>query len=292
MGCILFPADDANSSNVVVKMFGRRLFVVDLNTRISSIIWVRDRVSRGRKRIEFVVVKKSDLLNDDAGVVKDSRVVSSPAVPSAQSSSALSVPPGGIKSSDSATTKRAQTGPAGGRLKDFSGFVKNTIANLNKAIANNGTTSKNANNSNGNATSSKTSGSAKAAPVKSQPPPPKGANTLPSRPPLPSIAEFNPLQRDERGYDVAQLQTKPFSVRIVCIDNFISSLLNSVFVEKSIDVNLNDESTKISFFVEVELYYGVRLFTVNHFDSKYEYTLTRCLYREPCLGRQCGRSLV
>jgi hypothetical protein len=82
---------------------------------------------------------------------------------------------------------------------------------------------------------------------------------LPLRPPRPSIAlsEFCPQQRDESGYNAMELHNKPFGVRIVGVDNFISSLLTSVFVEQSIEVNLNDESNKITFFVQLELHYGV-----------------------------------
>jgi hypothetical protein len=118
-----------------VKVHGRRLYIVDLNTRIGSIVWVRDRVARGRKRIEFVVVKKTELTNEQPSDASIPRALSThPTAP-------LQVP---RDIAEPSVTKRAQTGGhhhLASRLKDFGGFVKSAINNLNKTIANNGSAS-------------------------------------------------------------------------------------------------------------------------------------------------------
>lgn len=54
-------ATDVAVDDFVVQVFGRRLHVVDLGIPLAALGWVRDRICRGNKKLEFLIVKRSDI---------------------------------------------------------------------------------------------------------------------------------------------------------------------------------------------------------------------------------------
>jgi hypothetical protein len=54
-------ATDVAVDDFVVQIFGRRLHVVDLGLPLAALGWVRDRVCRGNKKLEFLIVKRNDI---------------------------------------------------------------------------------------------------------------------------------------------------------------------------------------------------------------------------------------
>jgi len=64
-------------------------------------------------------------------------------------------------------------------------------------------------------------------------------------------------EREEQGFSVFDLTTKPFAIRIICMENFSHSLLSSVVADEQME--MSKITNKIGFFIEVGLYYGGKL---------------------------------